>query len=548
LNYLVIFMLVISSFAFSLLIVSAQEVKYCCEKTNYGAWCQDAPENECNSDYRKTPTSCEATSFCKLGCCYDSSEGICMENTPQKVCQEGEGTWSEGKECDIPQCQLGCCVLGTQAAFVTLTRCKKLSGLYGLLTNFRRDIGDELSCISLAAMADEGACVYELDYIKTCKFTTRQECDTIKEGMQVGEEAEKEIEKGVVTSKVEFHKDFLCSAEELNTNCGPTKQTACMGGKDEVYFVDSCGNAANIYDASRVTDKVYWRKKISKAESCKAGSANINSAGCGNCDYFDGSICKDYKKINGNRPTYGRYICADLNCPASKTSDGKPHKHGESWCSTDKNEDSVGSRYFRHLCMNGEEIIEPCADFRQEVCIQDYIETAKGKFSQAACKVNRWQDCYSQNNKKDCENTDKRDCRWVGGDEDVGIKCVPLHSPGLKFWESGESEGLCSQANTQCVVGFEKKGLILGEDKKCVENCECLGEGWKLEQLRKCGQIGDCGAKINYAGQKGNKAGYKIKMEKAKKEGGGGGLLGLHLVLSRLGAGKVIGEETEENE
>ena len=493
-----IFLLITSIFAFSFIISAptskAQEVKYCCEKTSYGAWCQDSERENCDDNYRNTPTSCEATSFCRLGCCYDSSEGICMENTPQKVCDEEEGTWDSDKECNIPQCGLGCCVLGSQASFVTQVRCKKLSSFYGLTTDFRAGIKSELECISLASLADKGACVYELEYSKTCKFTTRQECNSIKEGMQVGE--------GAVTGSVEFFKDYLCSAEELGTDCGLTKDTICVDEKEEVYFVDSCGNPANIYDSSKVNDKAYWRKVVSKEQSCGSGSGNINSVSCGNCNYLSGSICRASK--TGNRATYGDNICADLNCKASETSDGKAHKHGESWCSTDKYENSAGSRYFRHLCLEGEEITEPCADFRQEVCIQDNIEVSGQTFSQAACRVNRWQDCMGQKEKEDCENSDKRDCAWIAEGGKVGnltVGCFPEDSPGLKFWEAGEAEGICSLANAQCIVEFE------GDE--CVKNCECLEESWIQEQLKKCESLGDCGKKVNYIGVEGSKKGYK---------------------------------------
>ena len=503
----VFLLIVLSNFVLS---ADVPIVKNCCERTKYGAWCQEAPKEECDSNLRQTPTSCEATSFCKLGCCYDSNEGTCMENTPQKVCQDGKGTWQDDKQCDIPQCNLGCCVLGKQAAFVTLTRCKKLSAFYGLLTDFRQNINNELDCISLASLEDEGSCVFSLDYIKTCKFTSRQECNTIKEG--------KKTANGTITGNITFYKDLLCSAEDLGTNCGLTDRTICVDGKDEVYFLDSCGNPANIYDSSKIDDKSYWRKKISKAESCNPSSANINSQSCGNCNYFSGSICKNYK-VAGVRPTYGNNICKDLNCKT--TSDNKPHKHGESWCSTDKNKDSVGSRYFRHLCMNGEEIIEPCADFRQETCIQDFIESKGVKFSQAGCRVNRWQDCFSQKEKRDCENTDKRDCKWIESKQEVSnktIACVPLNSPGLKFWEEGESQGICSQASTQCAVSFEKEGFLTASGKKCVGNCECLTDSWVDEQLKKCESIGDCGAKINWVGEAGFKEGYKVSTKTAKQK------------------------------
>jgi hypothetical protein len=37
----------------------------------------------------------------------------------------------------------------------------------------------------------------------------------------------------------------------ITKTCGKTTNTVCVEGKDEVYFVDSCGNVANIYDASK---------------------------------------------------------------------------------------------------------------------------------------------------------------------------------------------------------------------------------------------------------------------------------------------------------
>jgi len=557
--YLVISLVMVFLLNISLInLVSAAQnqtlgVKFCCERTNYEAWCQNAPENECSPSYRKTPTSCEATSYCKLGCCYDSSEGICMENTPQKVCQQEGGTWADSKECDIEQCNLGCCVIGKQAAFVTLTRCKKLSSFYGLLVDFRANIGSELECISLASLSDEGACVYDVDFIKTCKFTSRQECNTMKEGMKLGNESV----GGAITGNVTFYKDYLCSAEELGTNCGLTKETTCIEGRDEVYFVDTCGNPANIYDSSKVNDKAYWRKKISKQESCGTGKANTNAAGCGNCDYFSGSICKDYKKAKTSKPIYGNNICADLNC--KETSNG-PKKHGESWCSTDENKDSVGSRYFRHICMNSEEIIEPCADYRDEICIQDKITSKGVEFSQAACRVNRWQDCYSQTEKRDCENKDKRDCVWTASKNEVSNKtlaCVPEHAPGLKFWVEGEVQGICSQATTSCVVEFEKKGLIFSGDEKVISGSECwdsskgtASQVWIDAQNKKCSSLGDCGVKVNYVGQEGYDEGYKITTKKVSgdvvKEQG---LFGLGLILSKLGiTGKAVQVQVKDIE
>ncbi len=480
-------------------IVYAVNADYCCEKTDYGAWCQNAPDETCDDGYRKAPTSCDATSYCKGGCCYDSSEGLCMENTPQRVCEEYEGSWSDNAECDIPQCELGCCVLNDQAAFVTLTRCKKISGFYGVESDFRLDIGNEVDCIIIAGSRDKGACVYEEEFVRTCKFTTRENCNNIGSGN---------------SSKPEFYEDYLCSADELATDCAKTTKTTCLEGRDEVYFVDTCGNPANIYDASRANDPLYWKKIISKPESCGAGSANANSKTCGNCDYFLGSLSKDAER--GNPPQYGDNICSDLNC--YDTSDGKNHRHGESWCSYDGNtgegSDPVGSRHVRHICVNGEELTEPCEDPRNKVCIESVTDTGSGEFTEAACRVNRWQDCVEQDEQDDCENTDRRDCHWVGDVAGSTIKCVPDVPPGLNFWEEGDSEGICSVGSVQCEVTYEE--TYTDDDPKCIDNCHCLSESW-IESLNLiCASLGDCGGYTNWVGEY-TDDGYEWKIDEVKQ-------------------------------
>src|SRR3989344_3635297 len=430
--------MIISTFAFAFLIAlatpsesgfgiaeiaAAQDVSFCCEKTLSGEFCQNAPETECDisNDFRATPSSCEATSFCKKGCCYDSKEGICSENTPQRVCDDAEGTWSDDAECNIPQCASGCCVIGTQAAFVSSVRCKSLSSFYG-----------------------------------------------------------------------------------VNTDFGPTTETTCIEGGDEVYFVDTCGNRANIYDASKVNEKDYWTDIFTKSESCGAGSANANSASCGNCDYLAGSIWGK-SEFGDTRATYGDNICQDLNCET--TSLGESKKHGETWCfydsETGDGKDAVGSRHYRHICISGEETTEACDDFRQQSCVQSAIETSTGEsFSQAGCRVNRWQDCIAQIEQEDCENTDKRDCRWTASGESIQngtIGCSPNVPPGLDFWNAdSDANGICSAATKTCTAKFEKG--LLDSDWKCKENCECLAEGWAQNQNSLCAGLGDCGGYVNYVG------------------------------------------------
>jgi len=488
-------------FTFSLPGVSAQEVTVCCSETNSGASCQDVPATECADGATQAPTACESTSFCKPGTCFDSSEGTCLDNTPQLVCNDNGGIWSEESPA---QCSLGCCVLGDQAAFVTLVRCKALSSHLGLETNYDSGIINEAVCITSVQNQDKGACVFEFEFERSCEFTTRAECDS---------KEQTEGEEGIAGG--EFFKDILCSAEELGTTCGPTTDTTTILGKDEVYFVDTCGNPANIYDASKVNDQEYWTNVKGKAESCNPGSSNANSASCGNCNYLLGSFARD-KDVAGGNPTYGDFICADLNC--GSTSNGQSYRHGESWCvnndqgSVDEGEASVGSRFFRHICINGEEVVETCDDFRAETCIQDDI----GGFSQAACRVNRWQDCTAQTGRKDCENSDRRDCIWnedvefgsVNGTIQDGA-CLPKNPPGLNFWNEQSTANVCAQGYASCVVKFEKG--VFGSNE-CVNNCHCLEEGWEQERAKVCTSLGDCGPNVNWIGEDGSRKGFKVNV------------------------------------
>lgn len=444
------------------------EVSYCCEKTNSGAWCQNAPVANCDKDFRKAPTSCESTSYCRMGCCYNSQEGTCMENSPQKVCEDSEGVWEDDAQCDVPQCELGCCLIGDQAAFVTQTRCKRLSSLYGLEINFRTDMGNEIMCILSATSETKGACVFEQEFEKTCLFISQKECS--------------DMEAGGKYLDVGFHKDYLCSAETLSTNCGPTEQTTCVEGRDEVYYIDSCGNLANIYDSAKQEDKEYWSKIYAKSENCNPNSGNVGSANCGSCDYYLGSTCKKYERNRDKvKPNFGDNICRDLSC----TYEGKKYSHGETWCANVKGVSKItinsetgnikttgtdlpGGRYFRLVCYNGDVSVEPCADFRQEVCIQSDI----GGFKTAACRANQWQD-----------GIDRSD-----GDA----------TPGFDFWNTeGDAQQICAQGNAECIVEFEKK---LGGDKECVKNCNCLDAGWKSSMNKQCIEIGDCGESKNYLG------------------------------------------------
>jgi len=564
-------LIVLSMFAFAFIlsgneIVSAQtsmsDPSECCEKTTDGAWCVNAPASECDDSYASAPTSCETTSYCRTGTCYESEEGICMENTPQRVCNDNGGTWDAREIEQVPQCQLGCCIIADQAAFVPLVRCKRLSTLFGVENDYRSDITNEVSCIAEAQAQDVGACVYESDFERVCEFTTRGECGageivSVVNGTEVA-----------LSTQRTFYEDFLCSAEELNTACAKQTGTTCYRG--DVFWTDSCGNRENVYSDNKARS---WNAgKVIDAD----GVCNPNDGSdidCGNCDYLLGSRCAVAEGFGIRNLGLGD---ADHYCQKTECVDreGDERINGESWCVYDDNVgnggDPVGSRYFREVCIDGEVIVEPCADFRNEVCLEGSIETSIGDFGTAACRVNRWQDCVAQEDEDDCTNIDRRDCIWmdavtgmvIGGQQQSGSRfsnpsasqvfsnptatggftgnvvapitgnaiasenveptitsyseysddeveesvtnrpggiCVPNFPPGLEFWEENNAQQICGQANAKCVVVYEED--LFGGREKVIEGKECLDDNWAMQANRVCAGLGDCGGYVNYQGE-----------------------------------------------
>jgi len=557
-----IFLLIGMAFAVSYIIYESDFVSaagtlsspsVCCERTDSGAWCINTDEASCNDNYKKAPTSCDTTSYCKLGTCYESVDGICMENTPKRVCDEVSGAWDARDAEEVPQCQLGCCIISDQAAFVPLVRCKRLSTLFGVPNDYRTDITNEIDCIAEAQGQDVGACVYEQDFERVCEFTTRRDCgaanivETVN-GTNV-----------TLTSEKRFYENYLCSAEELSTSCARQSSTGCYSGK--VYWFDSCGNRENIYSSDK--EKSWNRGKVVENDEDVCGANGGTNNNCGNCDYLLGSRCSEWDGVLGlGKPEGSDYYCKKTECTDSE---GNARKNGESWCvydgSVGDGNDPVGSRHYKEVCVDGEVRVEACADFRQEVCIEGNIETDEGDFGTAACRVNRWQSCASQEDEDDCLNFDRRDCVWlpavaglnlagvnIGGgfsnpttqtfsnpagtgnviapitgfassDEAITTNrpdgvCVPNVPVGLEFWEDGEARGQCGSVNAKCLVVFEESTF---GGKQCVENCECLEDEWALAVNKVCAAVGDCGGWVNYNG-KYSEDGYEWKHENEDKE------------------------------
>ncbi len=518
-----IFLILMSVVAFSCLVSwSLPEVKAsqflptgCCLETDSGASCQEmlmSDSDLCSEGL--IGTSCNEVSECESGCCFNPEEGLCSLNSPKSSCENSGGEWFDSPSCDISYCQIGCCIIGNQAKESTSKECRELSEKYEIEKDWR-PLDSLGTCSAYSNLQKKGACVLEsVEYYpeKDCEFTTKESC------LGLG---------GT------FNSEYLCTAEELNTICSPSKKTTCVEGRDEVYYLDSCGNLGNIYDANKFNDSEYWTRVIStNNEICSVSESGQEN--CGNCDYLEGSFCQEYdSNLDSQKPAYGNNICRDLSCDTA----WGLKQHGESWCVNDYDfslgeaKGPVGARSFIATCLDGEVDLEGCADFNQEICLEQ-TDNNSG-FTQGKCFVNDWRSCLQANDEesyslveKECEkyeqcvmfndaygedNLKRSDGEWLAGFDpdllnskqgaagDIGEDsnsaipwCVPKYTPGFQFWndeltgtntedssDSGsgisyggsevESGALCSVGNFQCVSKMKRECEL--EDES-IENPE----------------------------------------------------------------------------
>jgi len=470
----------------------AQNGVWTCLLSKTGTVCSEFISSECNSKCNSTciPSERKNVEQCKMGTCFNPVEGTCTLQAPKELCESGQNVWYDDPYGNVPQCRVGCCAIGGQSFLQTETQCARQANLLGVERTFRTDVRDELSCHYLTQNNIEGACVYGTDENgkSECKFTTQSECSSIKG---------------------DFRQNVLCSNPALNTSCEKQKTTACIQGKDEVYWLDSCGNKENIYSASRVTS---WNNGfvLSKQNSCSlGGNSNFlqNAKTCGNCNFFLGSICR---KAKTGEASIGDFVCGDLSCIDEN---GAKRMNGESWCSyqgsvgLDGNRatDTVGSRHYRNTCLRGEIVEEPCADYRNEICVESKTPISNGKtFSTSACTINRWQECFYYNSKPELKSLCPLNSNCFVKKVDVASNfkfdlCVPRYPPGFLNEEKGRGEGgemLCNFASQKCTKVLVKKW----GGWKCVANCECDTDKFAEQMNDLCISLGDCGTKANYLG------------------------------------------------
>jgi len=428
-------------------------------------------------------SACGLTSFCKKGCCYDVELGIYDLNVLESDCSR---SWVDDANCNLPGARMGCCVLGAASVYETRGQCEVDTLALALgpsaVVDWRANLNSG-QCIALSAVQEEGACVIG----NNCKFTNEGDCFGYGGN---------------------FYGDILCTSPSLNMSCERADSTTCVDGKDGVYFIDSCGNAANIYDSERIDDDSYWDVVVEDSALCGAGEGNTDSKSCGNCNRFLGGIC-GLASEDGFSVDEGEFYCRSTSCMF----DGESYENGESWCVYDgvigNGDDVVGSRHWKYVCSQGVVQIEPCADYRNQICIQTNTLEINGSdvaFRNAACIANNWRACLDLNSEEDGidECVDTLNCRV----DDISIAdkfsfsvCVPKYPGGfnLKNDRYQKTAGqICDMADQTCTVVYapNKWGGC-----KIVDNKECLTEKFTVEMNDFCRGLGDCGGAANVIGE-----------------------------------------------
>ena len=487
-----------NNFASALSQRDLKQGSYTCPIDKNGSICQEYPASDCAGQCSVSclPTAADQTSVCKVGTCYDPVQGTCQTGAPQEACQQNGGKWFNDPYGNVAQCMPGCCLLGNSAYFLTSQQCARNANATGLKSDFRPEVNTEIGCLALSQTQEQGACVFEdnTGLQNTCKFTSKLNCQQDLKG--------------------KFYSGLLCSNSALNTNCKPQASISCIQGKDEVYWIDSCGNQENIYDANKVAS-FNNVNILSKNNSCSlsVGTNSLaNQASCGNCNYLLGSICGTKTSTQKLSEPNANVVCKDISCIDEN---GKKRLNGESWCAyqsstgTEKGAggylratDTVGSRDFRESCINGEIKTDPCADYRNEICTQSQTTTPDGEISSAACRINLGYQCYDYNSKGKKDFCDQNpDCfikHVQVTDSFVFDICAPKYTPGFDLTaRGGSAASICSLATQTCTVVYVHQ---LFGGWKCKANCDCETPKFAEQMNDLCISLGDCGTKTNYLG------------------------------------------------
>ena len=408
-------------------VVSAEENNLCCEQTTGGDNCVYTTASSCDNDYLTAATSCEQTSFCEPGCCV-SEEGRCSKSVGRSTCESLDGySWYDGAACEIDACQEECCVIGEAQCFLsTEAYCKNtVSGFEDLELDWR-DVDSENECVNICEASTKGCCVSE----DSCTYGAKGLCEY--DGVDL-------------TNGVGFYDETYCSDVGICGCVNSGDDIRCIN--EDAYYFDSCGNQDTLADNCDYA-KGTWCGTDSE------GNVGCQDTGCS--DTFDGIYYINDYAVNRNPHD-------------SKIGDSR--ENGESWCLYESPagdfKDRPGSQHYRSICYFGEEIIEPCEDYRQEICIQYPYGDYDG-VSGSAC---------------------------IDNDNELFNPMITTVSVGNN-WDDSSLVDTCAAANFECPVLYAVSSYT-DATWEAARNLNCLSPNWVLDASSYCASMGDCGANAN---------------------------------------------------
>ena len=537
--------------------VQAQEIqpvqetqKYCCLQDINGNTCQQYESQGNCVEGTEFPGSCSNYAPCKPICCdltgteQQNYQDIgCYTNVGSQTCTDLGGELKIDGNCGYEQCNVACCKVGTQCALSTKKGCEKITSDYNLEIEYNPEITTQTECNNLCNAEQIGCCVTSGEDQNQCKSKTSAEC---------------QVNNG------EFYVSTLCSS--IRDKCAqyiPKSKLGCKEGDYKVYWYDSGGNIEGEaapqdtqgYSALNIpplTENCDYAKGTICREGLYTDKFGKPQAGCANVNCFNTeenkNVIWDNPRVDENGDCNENSLSTDSCWTNDDYTEDNPRKNGESWCGYLGNAgpgmDLPGSKHYLHSCINGQEQIQSCVDYRESICLQSKLVDNSGKpiMTTANCIPNKAEDCTSQKTKYDCENAQARICLWSAphgwmdtvnkildeykkADKDSVLKdygsliqeekdktekngiCIPLVPLGTQFWDSE------SDAKIICDAGDSKKSGIIKPVKTvwasgsetldyewdCEGGCGAFTKTFSYSMNDMCNMLGDCGAGYNLA-------------------------------------------------
>ncbi len=435
----------------------------CCEETVAGDTCVYTSEENCAEDSIQASTTCELTAFCKAGCCI-SDLGQCSKGVAQATCDSIEGyTWSEGSDCAVESCQKNCCVIAeSQCAYTTEAHCEILIEDLEDITLDWREVDSEATCTDICKASIKGCCVTS----DSCVYGTRSECE------------DPSID---ITEGTGFYQETYCS-DIGSCGCSAGESYACID--EDVYSFDACGNEEGIEEDCDYT----------AGEWC--GTDANGEAGCVSTDCDDTSG-DGYATFNGvyyvNTEEPGSVGEANPR-NTHDTAIGGERQNGESWCLYESPaggfKDFPGSQHYRAYCYFGEEIIEPCADFREQVCIQIPYTDYVGVNEQGLWSLEENSYSYSG------EYTGPTGSACIDNTDNAIFNPNTTTVSVGALWDDDSLIEKCALGNVDCQQAYAKDSWT-DASFQVGQGVMCSSPQWTKALHEYCRSQGDCGNAMN---------------------------------------------------